>query len=210
MQIRHGAFLLLPLILAIFPYLHLHQIPIFNSIIPTPPPSTNNVPLSAAAQAQSQYQIQGLNVQQMPLSQLTSTTMHTLNHLVPTIHLIKYSHAAIMRSQNNGESSPTKQKKKNQEIIFLNPISESTTASTSSPHSRATQWWAEEAREGSIVRNDENVRKIMRSAGWSFDEAVIEAEGKKNQEEGTLLTNAKKAVEKLKEQGGVKSDHWVF
>ena len=51
----------------------------------------------------------------------------------------------------------------------------------------------------------------MRSAGWGFDEAVIDAddEGKVIQKEGTLLTNAKKAVEILK-QGGVKSDHWVL
>lgn len=75
-------------------------------------------------------------------------------------------------------------------------------------HSLATQWWAEEAREGSIVRNDENVRKIMKSAGWSFDEAVSDVEGKTKQEEGALLTNAKKAVESLKVQGGVRSEHW--
>ena len=75
----------------------------------------------------------------------------------------------------------------------------------------ASKWWAEEAQEGSIVRNDENVKRIMRSAGWGFDEAVIDAddEGKVIQKEGTLLTNAKKAVEILK-QGGVKSDHWVL
>ena len=84
-----------------------------------------------------------------------------------------------------------------------------TTSNTPSLHSLATQWWAEEAREGSIVRNDENIQKIMRSAGWSFDEAVVDAEGKVIQKEGTLLTNAKKAVEMLK-QGGVKSEHWVL
>ena len=48
----------------------------------------------------------------------------------------------------------------------------------------------------------------MRSAGWSFDEAVVDAEGEVTRKEGTLLTNAKKAVEMLK-QGGAKSDHWV-
>ena len=58
------------------------------------------------------------------------------------------------------------------------------------------------------MRNDENIQKIMRSAGWSFDEAVVDDEGKVIQKEGTLLTNAKRAVEMLK-QGGVKSDHWV-
>ena len=50
----------------------------------------------------------------------------------------------------------------------------------------------------------------MRSAGWSFDEAVVDAEGKVTQPEGALLTNAKKAVEVLKAQGGVKSEHWVL
>jgi hypothetical protein len=59
------------------------------------------------------------------------------------------------------------------------------------------------------VRNDENIKKIMRSGGWSFDEAVIDAEGKVVQKEGTLLTSARKAVEVLK-QGGVKSEHWVL
>ena len=49
----------------------------------------------------------------------------------------------------------------------------------------------------------------MRSAGWSFDEAVTEGENGVKQEEGALLTNAKTVVEKLKEQGGVKSEHWV-
>jgi hypothetical protein len=49
----------------------------------------------------------------------------------------------------------------------------------------------------------------MRSAGWSFDQAVVDDEGKVTQKEGTLLTNAKRAVEMLK-QGGVKSEHWVL
>ena len=48
----------------------------------------------------------------------------------------------------------------------------------------------------------------MRSAGWSFDEAVVDAEGKETQKEGTLLTNAKKAVEMMK-LGGTKSEHWI-
>ena len=46
----------------------------------------------------------------------------------------------------------------------------------------------------------------MRSTGWSFDESVIDAEGNIKQE-GPLLTNAKKAVQMMKEQG-VKSEHW--
>jgi hypothetical protein len=33
----------------------------------------------------------------------------------------------------------------------------------------------------------------MRSAGWSFDESAVDAEGKVTQPEGALLTNAKKA-----------------
>ena len=45
----------------------------------------------------------------------------------------------------------------------------------------------------------------MRSAGWSFDETFIDAEGKVTQPEGGLSTNAKKAVEMLKAQGGVNS-----
>jgi len=184
-QTRHIVFLLLPLILTILPYLHLHRIPILNTIIPTPPPSTTN----NAASASSQKQNPGIPsiIQQTPLDQLTSMTIQTLNHLVPTLHLIKYSHAAIMRSQNTNTES-----------------------TTPSLHSLSTKWWAEEAQEGAIVRNDDNIKKIMRSAGWSFDEAVIDpVEGKVTQKEGTLLTNAKKAVEILK-QGGAKSDHWVL
>jgi len=182
-QTRHLVFLLLPLLLTIFPYLHLHQIPILNTIIPTPPPSTTNVP-----SAPSHNQPQGMSgIQQAPFDQLTSMTMQTLNHLVPTLHLIKYSHASIMRSQNTDTISTT---------------------ITPSLHSLATKWWAEEAHEGSVIRNDENIQRIMRAAGWGFDEAVVDAEGKVIQKEGTLLTNAKKAVEMLK-QGGSKSDHWV-
>jgi len=176
-QTRHIVFLLLPLLVTIFPYLQLHQIPILNTIIPTPPPSTN------VHSAPSQ------NQNQAPLDQLTTMTMQTLNHLVPTLHLIKYSHASIMRSQNSNTGSGS-----------------STT--TPSLHSIASKWWAEEAQEGSIIRNDENVKNIMRSAGWSFDEAVVDADGKVIQTEGGLLTNAKKAVGMLK-QGGAKSDHWV-
>jgi len=69
-------------------------------------------------------------------------TMQTLNHLVPTLHLIKYSHATIMRSQNTKTSEST-----------------DSTNTTPSLHSIATKWWAEEAKEGSIVRNDENIQK---------------------------------------------------
>jgi hypothetical protein len=147
----------------------------------------------------------------MPLDQLTSRTIQTANHLTSALHLIKYSHAAIMRSQKNTSTGehPNQPRKLN----FFNSklaISESTTTTTTpSLHSLASQWWAEEAHEGSIVRNDENVRNIMRSAGWSFDEAVVDAEGKVTQPEGALLTNAKNAVEMLKAQGGVKSEHWV-
>ena len=53
-------------------------------------------------------------IHQAPLDHLTSMTMQTLNHIVPTLHLIKYSHAIIMRSQNTktGEFLPTFPKKK--------------------------------------------------------------------------------------------------
>lgn len=102
---------------------------------------------------------------------------------------------------------PKKTVQKTLHTIFSESTASSTTT-TPSLHSLASKWWAEEAHEGSIVRNDENVQKIMKSAGWSFDEAVVDAEGKVIQNEGTLLTNAKKAVEILK-QGGVKSEHWV-
>lgn len=117
-----------------------------------------------------------------------------------------------MRSQNTdqtGESS-NQPPKKGIKTLFKHDFSESTdTATPPSLHSLTSQWWAQEAHEGFIVRNDENVRDIMRSAGLSFDEAVVDDEGKVTQQEGVLLTNVKKAVEILKEQGGVKSEHWV-
>jgi hypothetical protein len=116
-QTRHIVFLFLPLFLTIFPYLHLHQIPILNTIIPTPPPSTN-VP-----SAPSQNQIQGIHsIQQAPLDQLTSMTMQTLNHLVPTLHLIKYSHATIMRSQNTKTGEFLTKKKGVQKRFFFHTV----------------------------------------------------------------------------------------
>ena len=153
-------------------------------------------------------------LQHIPLEQLASMTLQTLNHLVPALHLIKYSHATIMRSQKNTPNTgeffipPFKKKKSPKKTTFDFPESTDSSTSTPSLHSLASKWWAEEAHEGSIVRNDENIKKIMRSAGWSFDETVIDAEGKEIQKEGALLINAKKAVEMLK-QGGVKSEHWV-
>ena len=122
-----------------------------------------------------------------------------------------------MRSQNTNSGEFFRKEvyiKKNLRKITCN-FSESETASTTtttttpSLHSLATKWWAEEAHEGSVVRNDENIRNIMRSAGWGFDEAILDDEGKVTQKEGTLLTNAKRAVEMLK-QGGAKSEHWVL
>ena len=122
-----------------------------------------------------------------------------------------------MRSQNTNTGEfvliprPKKRRTEITNDLFFSESTNSSTTNTPSLHSLASKWWAEEAQEGSIVRNDENVKRIMRSAGWGFDEAVIDAddEGKVIQKEGTLLTNAKKAVEILK-QGGVKSDHWVL
>jgi hypothetical protein len=94
--------------------------------------------------------------------------------------------------------------------MILESSNTTTESTTPSLHSLTSQWWAEEAHEGSIVRKDENLRNVMRSTGWSFDEAIVDAEGKVTKPEGVLLTNAKKAVEILKEQGGVKSEHWVL
>lgn len=103
-QIRRLVFLLLPLILSTFPYL-LHRIPILNIIIPAPRPPAN-VPSLSTAEPQSQ--------DQTPLNQLTSKTTQILNHLVPTLRLIKYSHAAIMRSQDTNKTP-------NSDSKFLTP-----------------------------------------------------------------------------------------
>ena len=84
--------------------------------------------------------------------------MQTLNHLVPTLHLIKYSHAAIMLSQNSNTGEfvliPPPKKRNNKRIFSESTVSSSTTPSL---HSLVSKLLAEEAQEGSIVRNDENV-----------------------------------------------------
>ena len=139
--------------------------------------------------------------------------MQTLNHLVPTLHLIKYTHATIMRSQNTtntGKKFPYLSFRQKKKITHFSESESTTTTTSNTPslHSLATKWWSQESQEGSIVRSDETVRKIMKTAGWGFDQAVVDDEGKVVEKEGSLLTNAKRAVEMLK-QGGTKSDHWV-
>ncbi|KDR68364.1 hypothetical protein GALMADRAFT_257008 [Galerina marginata CBS 339.88] len=179
-QIRHALFLLLPLLITLLPYLNLHSIPILGAFIPAP--QVHNLP-------PARYQLQGQNAVVPPdatLTQVSNMTLKTLGHLLPTLHLLKYSHAAVMRSQS--------------------PTDEATAASL---HSRAAEWWRDEGREGEVVRSDENVQKILKGAGLGVDEeskegdAVIEPEGK-------LLNSAKIAVNMLKEQGGPPSEHWVF
>lgn len=133
------------------------------------------------------------------LNQISNMTLKTLGHLVPTLHLLKYSHAAIMRSQ----PVPT----------TLEPTDGAATpASTAQPslHARASEWWREESREGSVVRNDANVRHVLKASGLSLDEEVKAEDGSVTQPEGPLLNSAKIAANMLKEQGGPPSEHWVF
>lgn len=76
------------------------------------------------------------------------------------------------------------------------------------PHERATEWWAEEAREGRVLREDEGVRQILKGAGLSVEPEVRDGETVV-QPEGQLLLSAKMAVKFLKEQGAVPSGLWT-
>ncbi|KAF8156855.1 hypothetical protein B0H34DRAFT_710809 [Crassisporium funariophilum] len=209
LQSRHLLFLLLPLFLTLLPHLGnlgLHHIPILNIFIPAPPSSFSSQSHSQA-QSQStpmQFHLQGQNGQtpqhqhqQPTLPQLTAQTLQTLNHLVPTLHLLKYVHAAVMRSQSASSSSNSAARESEGEMSI---------------HARASQWWAHESREGASITSDPGVRNVMRAAGLSLDPATpnanANAEGGKT-EDGALLKSAKMAVGMMIKQGGVPSEHWV-
>ncbi|KAJ3490261.1 hypothetical protein NLJ89_g11449 [Agrocybe chaxingu] len=89
-QLRRTLFLLLPLLITILPYLGLHRIPILGAFIPRPEQTA--VPPTPVHPRQ-----QSVIPQEATLNDVTGMTLKTLSHLVPTLHLLKYSHAAIMR-----------------------------------------------------------------------------------------------------------------
>ncbi|KAH9477466.1 hypothetical protein JR316_0009681 [Psilocybe cubensis] len=185
--IRHTLFLLLPLITTLAPHLELHRVPILNAFIPAP--ETANLP-------PSRFQMQGQGGPVLPdgitLNQISNMTLKTLGHLVPTLHLLKYSHAAIMRSQPSSADA------------------EDSSTPSQHLHARASEWWREERREGDIVRNDANVRHVLKASGLSLDDEVKAEDGSVVQPEGPLLNSAKIAANMLKEQGAPPSEFWVF
>ncbi|KAF8191147.1 hypothetical protein BJ912DRAFT_1058397 [Pholiota molesta] len=145
--LRHTLFLLLPLLLTLLPSLGLHRLPIIGVFFPASDEARRaNLP-------PPQFQLQGQNIALPADATLASTsalTMQTLQHLVPTLHLLKYANAAIMRLQSSASAS-----------------GENKAASDTQPsvHARATKWWAEEAREGQILRDDADLTKILKAAG---------------------------------------------
>ncbi len=83
--------------------------------------------------------------------------------------------------------------------------SSSTPSSEPSFHALSTQWWAEEAREGRIVRTDRNLREELKLNGLISEEE----EGEFSElPDGQLLLGAKMAIKMLKERGLRPSEHW--
>jgi len=139
---------------------------------------------------------------------MSSMTLQTLGHLVPTLHLLKYTNAAVMRSQDEHEPGLSASEARSG-TASPNREPSSTPTLEPSPLARASQWWAQEAREGTIIRNDENVRRVLKNAGLGLDDAVKEGD-EIVQQEGQLLASARKAVAVLKEQGARPSEHWAW
>jgi hypothetical protein len=130
-------------------------------------------------------------------------TIDTISHLMPTLHLLKYVHAAVMRSQSpmdpntNDSAAEQGEPKESKEP-------------KPSLHTLASRWWATEAQEGQIVRTDPNVTSVLKSVGLGLDdEQKNPTTGEVVHPEGQLKTSARMAVEFLKEHGGKPSPHWV-
>jgi hypothetical protein len=133
-------------------------------------------------------------------------TLQTLGHLLPTLHLLKYTHGAVMRLQgDNSSSSPSASSTgSHDEEPFPGR------SSSSSPHALATEWWADEAREGRIIRTNEEVLHLLKEDGLTSEDIPNEGGGVADLPEGHLLLSAKMGVKMLKEQGGRPSNHWAY
>ncbi|KAF9527441.1 hypothetical protein CPB83DRAFT_396307 [Crepidotus variabilis] len=192
-QVRNILFLILPLFVQVFPYLGLHRVPILSSFIPTPPFSTRTpYPSQQTNPAQGQGQNQRIPPG-VTLSQMATLTNQALSHLVPTLHLLKYTHAAVMRSQaqeqmQNQQMQPQPQDH-DQDETHLGESSESwamasgsgsRSGSTLTPqppnpqpktyHTLASQWWRTEASEGRVLRSDPALRELLKRSGLGVDE----------------------------------------
>ena len=190
MQLRHTLFLLLPLLISIFPHLGLHRVPILGTFVPTPPGSYSP--------------LQGHNLSIPPnvtFNQMSNMTLQTLGHLLPTLHLLKYTHGAVMRLQaetpSSSSSSPSPE----------GPFSTRSSPSLS-PHALATEWWADEAREGHTIRTNKEVLQLLKEDGLTSGDVPEEGGETAEVPEGHLLLSAKMAVKMLKEQGARPSNHW--
>ena len=111
-----------------------------------------------------------------------------------------------MRSQaetSSSSSSSTEFAGSHEEDRFSAPRS---TSSSPSPHALATEWWADEAREGRTIRTNKEVLHLLKEDGLtSADDG-----GMDDLPEGHLLLSAKMAVKMLQEQGARPSDHWAY
>lgn len=203
---RHTLFLILPIFLTLLPSLGLHHVPILGALIPAPEGSS---PHSHSGLPPAQYQLPGQNFKLPPdvtLSQAAKMTVDTISHIVPTLHLLKYVHAAVMRSQSPPDPNTTQQEGSESEASNSEPKPEP----TPSLHTLASRWWATEALEGHIVRTDPNVTSVLKSVGLGLDDEQKDTStGKVVHPEGQLKTSARMAVDHLKEHGGKPSSHWA-
>jgi hypothetical protein len=129
---------------------------------------------------------------------MSTMTLQTLGHLLSALHLLKYTHGAVMRLQGDTSSSSSTE-------THDEEPSSARRSSSPSPHALASQWWADEAREGRAIRLDKEVLRLLKEDGLASEEISNEGEVP----EGQLLLGAKMAVKMLKEQGGRPSDHWA-
>jgi len=190
-QLRRTLFLILPLVIATIPHLGLHRIPVLGVLLPAPFPSP--------------YEHKGKELipPDITLNEITTMTLQTMGHLVPTLHLLKYTHAAVMRSQGDRPfSASTASDESGGEGT---PSRSTPLPPESSPHALATEWWADEAREGRLICADNSVREVLKLDGLGSDDVNKET----GLPQGQLLLSAKMAVKMLKEQGARPSEHWV-
>ena len=127
---------------------------------------------------------------------MSAMTLQTLSHLLPTLHLLKYTHGAIMRLQGQNSSSSSAE----EPLSSTQPLS---------PHALATQWWADEAKEGLAIRTNKEVLHLLKENGLTLGDTSNEGEIPEVPE-GQLLFSAKMAVKMLREQGSRPSDHWMY
>jgi hypothetical protein len=139
-------------------------------------------------------------------------TLQTLGHLLPTLHLLKYTHGAVMRSQTENSSSSSSSSASTEVAASQEDGRRSprfSSSSSPSPHALATEWWADEAREGHTIRTNQEVLYLLKRDGL-ISEEVSDEGGVAEVPEGHLLLSAKMAVKMLKEQGARPSEHWAY